>query len=209
VDITKEQIMAYADGELDPEESARVKKIIDGDDEAKAQFEIYIRSRELLTKEFSHIKKQPAPDYLVNTVLEHRDTHRQSRATSYISHWPLQSVAASLIVGAFVGTAIFSVITKPTEDLEYREAIYSRSIDSETLRLGVVLARELANDTELDKYDLSFNEDVVSLQLQSNFVNSTGENCKLFELDTKGAALLSRKYIITCKDAENDWYIYQ
>lgn len=204
MELNNELLMAYADGELSTEEASAVEKAIQHDEKAKAQLEVYLKSRKLLTEEYGHIKNEPAPEYLINTVLEYTKTSRRPAVSRVISSWPLQSIAASLIVGAFLGTGLFiNIIHEDT--IEYA----TRGNNKQMQALSVALSKELQDNFEKNAYTIVIGGESLSLYRRANFNNADGEYCMVFELNVTNMDAPQVKYITVCKDDENDWYITQ
>ena len=69
--LTDEIIMAFVDGELDATEHELVRKEIEKDAPAIEKMKSFERSKQLLEKEFGHLRSEEPPAYLTDTVKEH------------------------------------------------------------------------------------------------------------------------------------------
>jgi hypothetical protein len=67
--ITDEMLMAFADGELEGEEAARIESAIEGSPELLARVEMFLTSRLKAQNAFRTILTEPVPDRLLKTVM--------------------------------------------------------------------------------------------------------------------------------------------
>ncbi len=230
MELTNEKIMAYVDGELDPGESAEVKSAIDSSRAATAQMEKFRRSRDLLIREYGGIRNEPVPDYLIKTVLgvpdeleenyiekgaslimqrdsDLSDSREEKGFKKYVSSRPMHSMAASLLLGLILGIGVISITDESDHDVDSPYLI--RNVDQNLQKLAVALAREISGNPDSSRYDFEVGDEIVSLELRSNFTNTSGESCKLMETVSEPTLELNQKFIVTCRDSDNDWYIYR
>jgi len=230
MELTNEKIMAYVDGELSPEESAEVKSAIHSSGSATAQMEKFRKSRDLLIREYGSIKNEPVPDHLINTVLVNTeaveenyiekgaalrrspdsglsDSQEEKGFKKYFSSWPMYSMAASLMLGLILGIGVISITDESGLDGDSPYLI--RNVDQNLQKLAVALAREISENPDNSRYDFEVGDEIVSLELRSNFINIAGESCKLMESNARTTLELKQKFIVSCRDSDNEWYTYQ
>lgn len=115
MNITEEILMAFADGELDAAASAEVAAAIAKDPALAARVEEHRQLRAQLQGAFDPVLDERVPDRLLDaaqapvslksTVVDLQQA-RQQRTAPSTSHWSLPqwaAIAASLLIGLFIG----------------------------------------------------------------------------------------------------------
>jgi len=70
-DIDIEQLMAYADGVLDPAQQSRTEQLLRDDPEARDIVERFRRTRPLLAPGLDPLLDEPVPQHLVDAIRRH------------------------------------------------------------------------------------------------------------------------------------------
>lgn len=118
--IDRETLAAYADGELGPEEAARVEAAIAADPALAEEVEAHRKLRAMLAGHFAPVTAMPLPDRLT-APLKASDSNvvdlgavRRARAQAQAPRiWPSRwamggAIAASLVLGVMVGGQLSS-----------------------------------------------------------------------------------------------------
>jgi hypothetical protein len=103
--IADETLMAFADGELEPAERARVGKLLAADGEARERLEPFLGTREPLARVFDAVTDEPVPEYLRDAVL---GSSPQSRRPTAIDAASLARQVSDL------ATSLRAVLLPPT-----------------------------------------------------------------------------------------------
>lgn len=112
--IDRELLAAYADGELGPDEVARVEAAIAADPALAAEVDAHRQLRATLSSHFAPILDMPVPDQLSaalktsSNVVDLGEVRRAREATRSLSNIPSRwvmggAIAASLVVGVMLG----------------------------------------------------------------------------------------------------------
>lgn len=109
--IPVEKLMAYADGELAPEERAEIERAIADDPALAAEVQRHRTMRRALEDAYGPLTQEPVPDHLV--ALIRRASIAETHAPAPRAVWspkvrPVQwfALAASLVVGVLVGFSL-------------------------------------------------------------------------------------------------------
>ena len=116
-------------------------------------------------------------------------------------------MAASLMLGLILGIGVISITDE--SDLDGDPPYLIRNVDQNLQKLAVALAREISENPDSSRYDFKVGDEIVSLELRSNFINISGESCKLMESSARTTLELKQKFIVSCRDSDNEWYTYQ
>lgn len=115
-DLSREKLMAYADGLLDEFEMTRIAEQVDASPELQQELDAYVDSRALLRNAFDEVLNEPVPPHLRALVLGNNAAAQdnivslrqpaRSRATG-LGFWR-QAIAASVVLGLgiFVGSSL-------------------------------------------------------------------------------------------------------
>jgi surface antigen len=68
---TDEMLMAYADGELEPVEQARIMAILESDHEARERLELFIATGAPIAEAYSRPMNEPVPPHLIALVMNY------------------------------------------------------------------------------------------------------------------------------------------
>lgn len=110
-----EQLMAYADGELDPVQAQAVERLLQDDPEARAIVERFRQTREQLAPGLDPLLDEPVPQRLIDAIRQHPGPAPAAEplATPPVArpaandrwYWPSLATAASvaLVVGLVAG----------------------------------------------------------------------------------------------------------
>jgi anti-sigma factor RsiW len=108
---TEIQLLAYADGELDAEETAEVERLLETDPRAQRQLGIYRKTAMLLRAACAEGFYRDVPEKLVTTV-------QRDRPSSLVPRRWMLAVAASLLLGVFGFAAGYGIGTRPASTYE-------------------------------------------------------------------------------------------
>lgn len=72
VSMSDELIMAFADGELEPEVAARVREALDQNDAVRQKHAMYVTTRSILAQSFDAILDDPIPERLKTAIRSSR-----------------------------------------------------------------------------------------------------------------------------------------
>lgn len=78
--VSDEILMAYADGELTPEECQALERLLRQDSVLRARLEPYIETRTRLASAFEHTLREPVPERLIAAIERARPSARTIRA---------------------------------------------------------------------------------------------------------------------------------
>jgi len=174
--ITDEQLMAYADGELDVEARRHIDAAIASDPALAATVEKHRRLRRRVHEAFDPILAERVPDRLVSTlkaspnVVELATHRRKSGPSMRRWSWPeWGAIAASLILGVIAGQV----------------GGRSASSDLFTAHDGQLMARaELANALS-DR--LASESSTEGIRVAFSFRSKQGDYCRAFTLGSSEA----------------------
>ena len=139
--VSDETFFAWLDGELSPEEAARVEAEVAVDAELALRAEQHRAMQSRLSGAFDPVAQAPVPERLLATLRQPesnvirfrpRERARESRNWGSLPQWA--AMAATLAVGIFVGT---QVQTSPRAPVEvqggriYAAAALDRALDTE------------------------------------------------------------------------------
>jgi hypothetical protein len=113
-EIDEETLMAYADGELDADQSAQIEQLLQRDSVAAARVAQHKALRSQLQAGLSAVLSEPVPEQLLNVLKRHSNNSQDNvvelspvRQRKRITHrWSSRewgAMAASLIVGVVIG----------------------------------------------------------------------------------------------------------
>ena len=116
MEVTREMLMAYADGEVDEITSRRIEQAISDDPELARQLEAELALKAKLHGHFAGIDEHPVPDAWTAAIAAAReddarvvalDDGRRARARRGVPRWGAgMAIAASLVLGVLLGTRI-------------------------------------------------------------------------------------------------------
>lgn len=225
--LTDEIIMAFVDGELNPAEQESVRKEIEKDASAITKMKNFERSKQLLEKEFGHLRNEEPPAYLIDTVKEHFSEKNKFFDLFYAK--PLQSMAVSLFVGLCIGIFLIKFTSTTDDGLLFdrttRDAIPIRDngssqetpallneVDLDTLisnlhkkeKLELIgkLVKQLSISSKGPLYNISIMDENHQLNSVANFTDSRGHNCQIILTE-----LYNIRFITACMDGTDEWEI--
>lgn len=180
--FTAEQIMAFADGELDAVTAKRIEQAMQSDPSLSAQIAAHRNLREKLGQRFAPVLDEPVPDRLLDALVK-VDTSmadRRARRSGFSSPLQWGAIAATLIIGLFAG--------------------YQLQPDSMiTEKSGALIAHGRLEST-LESQLASNQSSKAPIRIGLTFRDDEGVFCRSFE---------SRSFAgIACK-AGNDWQLRQ
>lgn len=82
IPVPDEMLMAYADGELTPEETKALENLINQDGELRSRLEPFVQTRTRLATAFQHTLHEPVPDRLIAAIARAPIPKAQPRAVS-------------------------------------------------------------------------------------------------------------------------------
>lgn len=116
MDVTREMLMAYADGELDELGARRVERAVAEDPELARQLEAEVALREALRGHLAPVDDEPIPEAWTAMIAAAREEDakvvdladaRSNRTTRGVPRWGVGvAIAASLVLGVLLGTQI-------------------------------------------------------------------------------------------------------
>ena len=218
MELTDELIMAFVDGDLAFDEYQTVAIMIDNDADALKKVEVYKKSKKLLHNEFSHLKDENPPKFLINTVQKY--FKKKSNILYFIPREHVQSMAATLFIGLFIGMFVvdFTYDSSDKLKLDQREAHFNDrsnelhsilNIDIDGLKSGFTrmaliseLTTKLDDWPDANRYNISIGEDKFPLIIATEFIDSKGRECKIMNSKIKDI-----HYISACQNASSEWDI--
>ena len=119
--VSNEDLMAFVDGQLDPERAAEIASAVAADPSLEHRMAAYLESRAALSSAFDEVLSEPVPDHLRTLVLGDAATSRvvrmdRSRRYSALYGWP-QAIAASIILAVGVVIGAYLLPTSSTDDV--------------------------------------------------------------------------------------------
>lgn len=116
MEVTREMLMAYADGELDEVTSRRIEQAISDDPDLARQLDADLALKANLRGHFAAIDDEPVPEAWAAMIAGARDEDtrvvelndaRQARARRGVPGWGAGvAIAASLVLGVLLGTQV-------------------------------------------------------------------------------------------------------
>lgn len=200
---TDEQLVAYADGELTPDEARAIAAAAQADGQLARRIAQFTESRRLLADTFARHLQEPVPQRLLDVLREDGEPKvvplrpRQPAARPHRSNWMPMALAASVTFVALgvgllagrgwerIGTAPLTVAGMPQDAAALRHAL-------QTLASGEVLSGE-SSGTHYEVVPTA------SLRLPS------GEYCREFESSVATQAGTQRARGLACRGAEGVW----
>lgn len=172
-EIDEGTLMAYADGELDAEQSVQLEQLLKRDAVAAARVAQHKALRSQLQTEFAAVLSEPIPERLLNAVKRDAnnpegkivDLSQARRASDVANRWKSRewmAIAASLIMGVMLG--VYALKFNPSQLVGEHN--------------GVLIAQgnlERALTTQL-----ASNNATQPIQIGISFRNRTGEYCRSF-----------------------------
>jgi len=173
-------LMAYADGELDADQAARVEQLLQRDSAAAARVAQHRSLRSRLQGELSQVLAEPVPERLLDALKQPVtdtpgrvvDLSAARQSKSGAARWrnrEWMAMAASLIVGVVVGIYAASFNSSQLVD-EKDGALVARG------RLKYALTTQLASANSNQK-----------IQMGISFRNHSGEYCRSFAVQDEHA----------------------
>ncbi len=105
----RDELMAYADGVLPPEDAQRVAAAVEADPALQAELSAYVDSRAALTGAFDDVLEEPVPAHLEELVMGSATPDNVARLPQRVarSPWPLALAASAVFaLGVVLGTAL-------------------------------------------------------------------------------------------------------
>lgn len=218
--LTDELIMAFVDGDLDFHEYQTVAKMIDNDEAALKKAEAYKKSKKLLHNEFGHLRNQKPPKFLTDTV--HKHFKKKTNILYFIPREHIQSMAATLFIGLFIGIFLMDLTqgskekllleptakhVSPLGNTNDKHSLLSLNLDGfktgfTRLVLITELTEKLQDSPNAQRYNISIGEEKFPLLLATNFTDSKNRQCKIFNSKIKGIHFIS-----ACQIDSEQWDI--
>jgi anti-sigma factor RsiW len=104
-------LLAYADGELDPEEARNVERLLERDPRAQQQLKIYRETTALLRAACAEPFYRDVPEKLIETVQRARPRTLAPRRAAY-------AVAASVLLASLGFAAGYGIGTRPPSEYD-------------------------------------------------------------------------------------------
>lgn len=165
--ISREKLMAYADGELERDDAAAVEAALAGDPDLAQQVSAHRKLRQRISTHFAPILDDTIPRQLADLIKPSADLIDFSAAKGrrdrprWVPNWYSGSaIAASLALGVLLGTQV-----QTRDGVTGTEAALYASGD-----LADALDARLAS-----------NEDGVSIQMLVSFRDKSGTICRAFD----------------------------
>ncbi len=180
--VSDEQLMRFADGELDPLEREAMEREIASDASLRQRVAHYRRQRERLAAAFAPVLQEPVPDHLrrlveqapigsASVVVDLAERRARRRVLERVREWSWPeagAVAASLIIGVLVA------------QLAAREGGEGLRIASGGMVAGPVIARALSTQLASTQAENS------AVRVGLTFENQRGELCRTFAEGSSG-----------------------
>ena len=183
-DIDDEILMAYADGELDASDAARVEAALRDDPQLTQRLAVFAGTREALTTAAGLRRSEPVPEHVLARARSAIDAARNDGGSQVVSfarpdrkqlYRPVM-LAASLAVAAFLGGYFIAPTTPDAPHTPSRLAILN------TPGLSDALARVPAGETAAI--------DGAEITPIASFRDANGAFCREFELEVPSTSAL-------------------
>jgi hypothetical protein len=197
MELSKEILMAYADGELDADAHAAVEAALAAEPELAREVERHRAIRRQLQSAFKGVLEEPVPERLISAartaptasaretkVVDLSQTRSRSRAPRSWALPQWAAMAACLIVGLFLGYQVL----RPTGDGAFVTddgRLIARG------SLAVALSNQLAGESSKDN----------PVRVTLSFRDRSGHYCRAFSMRDEGALAG-----VACHEGE-DWRV--
>ncbi len=119
--VSNEDLMAYVDGQLDPERAAEIASAVAADPSLERRMAAYLESRAALSGAFDEVLSEPVPDRLRMLVLGDAASSRvvrmdRSRRSPALYGWP-QAIAAGVVLTVGVVIGAYLLPASSTDDV--------------------------------------------------------------------------------------------
>ena len=175
--FSDDRLMAYVDRELDPASTAEIDAAIARDAELRARVEHQRKLRAAVHAAFEPILQEPMPKRLLDAAHGTAPVSSASRASRRWTWFEWSAMAASVVLGALIGSAFIvesrraPALDPSTDLIAERGHVVARG------KLAHALSEQLAGTQKPD----------ASVRIGLTFVSKGGEYCRTFTLE-KGAA---------------------
>jgi anti-sigma factor RsiW len=197
--LTDETLMAYADGQLDPSDRARVEMALAGDPESRARLEIFATTGKALAPLFQKPMLEPAPFKLVEFVLTHdagaNDAHNPPSRRKFLGSWgrfqkpPMPNVSnlrlafalgATLIAGAGLGWHLHGHVYVDTEPMR---ALVQFANKNPTAQMPLQRVLETLPSGSETRIVAAWGEEL-KLKINLSYKNQDGDYCREYDVVT-------------------------
>ena len=216
---TEEELMAFVDGELEPDAATRLQKTIDANPELKQRIAVYSETREVLQKHYASRAYEPVPERLLSVITDSQQATRNSWIGSKWQHlsasamsifssqgtlapMAVTAVAAILFVGGMlVGQTSAIIPNGGDRTLDQSHLVSIGGVHKES-HINVALEETPSGGTlELSK---DSKQQLGQLKLVLTFRKVDGEICRQFSISNPGRLPVSA---IACRSNGNTWNI--
>lgn len=177
------KLMAYADGELSPEERAEIERAAAGDADLRARIDAHLRLRASISNAFDGVLDEPVPEALTNAAragsreaaVIDLSQRRAMRPAWSAREW--SAMAASVAGGLLIGLGVMNTQSPPI------------AVTADGMSARGALARALNTQLAADEGG--------AVRIGLSFRAQDGGYCRTFELTRRGTAG------IACRDQEH------
>lgn len=184
--FSDEELMRFADGELDDEQSAAVEQALAVDDELATRLAVFMETRSLASEAFAPMLNEPVPAALTQSVeamiARHKAEQPQDNVVAFkprpriVNDWRMLPIAASIaaVVGGLAGYSIGG----SADQQGGGNLVLGPISNNEVVRLLGELPS--GQETQLAGTD-------TRMRSIASFNDGSGDLCREFELDSANA----------------------
>lgn len=209
-DISRDDLVLYLDGELDPEATAEVEAALERDASLRATLASLSESTALLRVAFGSAREENPADPLAERVQRMVSTAVHPQAVTAFAPnprgrqrwWIPAAIAASVaVIAAGLGGGYLISDARVTREIARLEAV--RQQDREAFELALQNALETqASGTRVDWRGADANGSITPIR---TFKSADGQWCREFRVDGPADAAADPQHAIACRAPEGRW----
>ncbi len=208
-ELNEEMLMAYADGELDPQVSAQVRAALADDPAARERVRLYRRTTQLLRQAYDAPLHEPVPETLLEGVDPRGDAGEAGEVVHLASRkaadgWSVRRAALPLAasLALVIGTAV-GYRLQPDAD----SALVTGNSLAGRIALESPLHRVLETKTSGEPLEWATDDGASArAQAQLTFKSPQGRYCRQYRVSVTGAAQAGATAGIACRSSEGGWH---
>lgn len=200
--FTDDKLVAYADGELSPEEAAEVERALETDPRIREAVEMFRETADLSRRAYDDVLHEPIPDRLISAASG--DGVRSAQAAARYDEPPRSRIAGlamaasvALAVGLGGGFGLFQLLGQSGGD-PAGPLLVGTVDESDALHLALESA---------GTGTLIANGEGGNVMPLTTFVDREGRYCREFQAVTSGADGLSASFGIACRQPAGPWRV--
>ncbi len=207
-ELTDEQLMAFVDGELNRQETEKIKKIIHDKPTLQNKVHLFKKSSQLLKTTYDLPAHQEVPERLVNGILKYHGNPKKEKTNKsgflliekirflfHTSAWqPVHALVFFLTLSIGIGSGWFGAGLIVSED---KQATFS----------PFMVSTELSKGLEYSVSGSSFYIDNQNLVITPiiTFISISGYYCRQYEVIGKDQETMAPAIGIACRAESGEW----